>query len=165
MVSTAHIRGHKVYYNKEKQEWLYSDDDTSTSVERPCKRCGHMPLENGEDWCLGHIPKVKNACCGHGVEEGYIQLENGKSFREEFEISERIITKVEYEKTEDFHTIYLRNYYYGEKVSQVSIRGLNEDFDDNLRSIEKICKLENTLRKHEDKFNKIKLVLKEFDLK
>jgi hypothetical protein len=39
-------KGHKIYYNEEKQEWLYSDDDTPASVERPCKRCRHNAMKN-----------------------------------------------------------------------------------------------------------------------
>lgn len=72
MSAIQYKRGHQIYYDKQKQEWLYSDDNTSASVERPCKRCGHLPLSTGEDYCLGHIDGVKYACCGHGVTDGYI---------------------------------------------------------------------------------------------
>lgn len=33
------------------------------------------------DPCLGKLPGVKNACCGHGLVDGYIQFENGKVVR------------------------------------------------------------------------------------
>lgn len=31
-----------------------------------------MPLPDGEDACIGHIPGVKGACCGHGVDDPYV---------------------------------------------------------------------------------------------
>ena len=39
---------------------------------RSCKRCGRLPTKEGYDNCLGYIKGVIAACCGHGVEEGYI---------------------------------------------------------------------------------------------
>lgn len=45
-----------------------------------------------EDPCLGHLPGVKFACCGHGVKEGYISFSNGVIIRGKFSI--------EYEKEE-----------------------------------------------------------------
>ncbi len=51
--------------------WVYSDTKESTDIERPCKKCGKMPTTEGHDACLGTLDKVKFACCGHGVEEGY----------------------------------------------------------------------------------------------
>lgn len=81
MVATTYHRGHLIYYNEERKEWLYADDNTSSSVERPCKKCGHMPLETGEDYCVGHLYGVKSACCGHGVQEEFIMYENGTIVR------------------------------------------------------------------------------------
>lgn len=80
MTAFQYNRGHKIYYDYEQKRWLYSDDDTPAEVERPCVRCGHMPLETGEDYCLGHLDKVEYACCGHGVEQGYIKLDDGRRF-------------------------------------------------------------------------------------
>lgn len=45
---------------------------------KPCPKCNEMPTSEGCDACLGKLPGVVNACCGHGVEEGYIEFENGK---------------------------------------------------------------------------------------
>ena len=72
MVAKQYQRGHEIYYDETRQEWLYSDDHSPASIERPCTRCGHLPLSSGEDYCLGHIDGVLYACCGHGVREGYI---------------------------------------------------------------------------------------------
>jgi len=49
--------------------------------KRPCAACGLKRLRTGEDPCLGHLPGVLNACCGHGVEPGYIQFENFRVLR------------------------------------------------------------------------------------
>ena len=68
---TAYIRGHEVYWNNANSEWCYSDNNEPYTEDRPCVRCGKKPTSEGYDACLGHIPGVKQACCGHGVEEPY----------------------------------------------------------------------------------------------
>lgn len=64
--------------------WIYEDTGErlpATGGEvRPCKKCGKLfPLGEGEiDPCLGVLPGVDNACCGHGVRESsYIRFTNG----------------------------------------------------------------------------------------
>ena len=69
--ATSHSRGHKIYYNELYEEWRYCDDDTPITKERPCVGCGHLPTVEGYDYCLGYLPSVKSACCGHGVSEPY----------------------------------------------------------------------------------------------
>jgi hypothetical protein len=51
--------------------WRYLDTGEPADVERPCVRCGQMPTPEGHDACLGTVPGVKAACCGHGVTEPY----------------------------------------------------------------------------------------------
>jgi len=53
-------------------QWVYSDGVPLSQEERPCARCGRMPTAEGYDACLGHIDGATSACCGHGVEKGYI---------------------------------------------------------------------------------------------
>ena len=72
LMATSYSRGHKIYFDHQMKEWKYLDDNTSTSVERPCKRCGKMPTKDGGDACLGHIPGAISACCGHGVSRKFI---------------------------------------------------------------------------------------------
>ena len=49
---------------------------------KQCQRCKLMLPESGPDPCLGHLPGVKFACCGHGSKEGgYISFENGRIIR------------------------------------------------------------------------------------
>lgn len=43
----------------------------------PCVKCGKLPTKEGHDACLGTLPGVTDACCGHGVKEAYIIFENG----------------------------------------------------------------------------------------
>ena len=67
----SHSRGHVIEFLN--GEWVYSDDKTPISQERPCIRCGRMPTQQGHDACLGAIAGATSACCGHGVEAGYIK--------------------------------------------------------------------------------------------
>lgn len=65
-------RGHECYFDEASKSWKYSDNNESVeNNERPCKRCGKMPTKDGHDACLGNMPGVKHACCGHGELEPY----------------------------------------------------------------------------------------------
>lgn len=68
----ARIYGHPVYWNEAAHEWRWQDNDQSISVQRPCPQCRRPPTPEGYDACLGEIPGATAACCGHGVETGYI---------------------------------------------------------------------------------------------
>jgi hypothetical protein len=70
MAATSFQRGNPIQWNSKK--WIYSNDRSSTKKEKPCIRCGRMPTKEGYDACLGYISNAKSACCGHGVEEGFI---------------------------------------------------------------------------------------------
>jgi len=61
-------RGHIIYFDDQMQEWLYFDNRYSVKAfpDRPCVRCGKPPTSNGHDSCLGKLPDVVHACCGHG---------------------------------------------------------------------------------------------------
>lgn len=67
MVARAFIRGHPIVFQ---DGWEYLDG-VSISVERACTRCKRMPVD-GHDACLGELPGVTSACCGHGKEPGFI---------------------------------------------------------------------------------------------
>lgn len=83
-------RGHPLWMEADptgKVEWEnrtfhYISDDGICDKDhrRPCRRCGKAPLAGGEDACLGHIPGVTGACCGHGVDDPYIATAYGYSF-------------------------------------------------------------------------------------
>jgi hypothetical protein len=72
-------RGHLCYLDANNVEH-YADGTplpSNPADERPCVQCGQPPTPEGYDACLGHIPGVHSACCGHGVEDGYILWQPG----------------------------------------------------------------------------------------
>ena len=81
-MSTSYINGNLIYCNDETCVYRYAADDEFIDYNDipPCPKCGWRPLESGEDACLGHLPGVVNACCGHGG-EGYVEFENGVVIR------------------------------------------------------------------------------------
>lgn len=66
----ANSRGWDIYHDG--KDWRYSDTNEIFDDSRPCKRCGKHPTKEGYDACLGYIKGAKHACCGHGIEKGYI---------------------------------------------------------------------------------------------
>jgi hypothetical protein len=42
-----------------------------------CRLCRRPRRADGADPCLGRLPGVVNACCGHGVEGGHIIFSTG----------------------------------------------------------------------------------------
>lgn len=70
MSAISFKRGHAIVFKK--GQWVYQDNGQPINVERPCKRCGNMPTKEGHDFCLGNIPGVISACCGHGAGKGYL---------------------------------------------------------------------------------------------
>lgn len=55
-----------------------------------CKACKLVIPARGPDPCIGLLPGVKFACCGHGVGRGYIYFTNGTIIRFDS------VTKVQY---------------------------------------------------------------------
>lgn len=50
--------------------------------DRPCGHCGLKNTPEGHDGCLGVLPNMMNACCGHGeINMAYIQFENGETLQ------------------------------------------------------------------------------------
>lgn len=79
MSSKSLWRGHKIEFINGK--WCYTDigvrvfDDS----DRPCTRCGQKSTPEGHDACIGTLPGVMNACCGHGeILYAYMQLIGGE---------------------------------------------------------------------------------------
>jgi len=78
----SELRGHKLIWAGTK--WVYEDDGSDIPANggevRPCIKCGKLfTLGEGEvDPCLGILPGVDNACCGHGTHSrSYIRFTNG----------------------------------------------------------------------------------------
>lgn len=69
-MATTYWRGHKCYFDGE--VWRYIDNDKKFDEQRPCKKCGKSPTEEGYDACVGHVHEALSVCCGHGVRNSYI---------------------------------------------------------------------------------------------
>lgn len=86
-------RGYPIIFKD--NAWVYEDTGKRSGFDyevRPCKKCGKV-FEGSNigdaDPCLGFLPGVDNACCGHGVRsESYIRFTNGVVIRG-FEIENR----------------------------------------------------------------------------
>ena len=80
---TNTLRGHKIEYDG--NQWIYSDTGETTVdtwETRPCGHCNKYNTPEGHDACLGTIPGVMNACCGHGnINEAYVQFTDGTTIR------------------------------------------------------------------------------------
>lgn len=77
-------RGNDMYFDEAAQCWRYSTDDVvvADAPERACGYCGLDSTPQGHDGCLGMLPGVANACCGHGCDdEAYIQFAAGGCIR------------------------------------------------------------------------------------
>ena len=86
MAARSFWRGHPIVARGD--EWFYVDDGTAVADQagrgRPCGRCGEdtPPGQIELDPCIGLLPGVDNACCGHGdPSESYIQFSNGVTVR------------------------------------------------------------------------------------
>ena len=75
MSAHGHVRGHPVTLRG--ATWVFDDTKQPVDETRPCARCGRAPTPEGYDACLGHIPGAVAACCGHGVAEPYVMMEDG----------------------------------------------------------------------------------------
>lgn len=77
------LRGHNIEWNG--KEWVYSDTKEPTVDgygTRPCRNCGRDWTEEGHDGCLGTLPGIMNACCGHGIDKkAYVQFKDGFCIR------------------------------------------------------------------------------------
>jgi len=73
------LRGHKIVFDEDTDEWLYADDMSPTigSGNRHCGKCGMPPTKDGHDDCIANLPRVLNACCGHGnINEAYVMFQD-----------------------------------------------------------------------------------------
>lgn len=75
MTARSFTQGHEII--RQDDEWVYADTGESIGIPRACKFCKCFPTPEGHDACLGHIPGAVHACCGHGVEPGWVIHEDG----------------------------------------------------------------------------------------
>lgn len=86
MCVRGYIRGHEIYYDDELKCWCYKDNGervyNDDGEERVCSNCNKPPIDD-VDFCLYGLRDcncIEGACCGHGVEQGYILLKDGRRF-------------------------------------------------------------------------------------
>lgn len=53
---------------------LAGTDDCTMYDDRFCELCGQVCKGGGPDACLGTIPGVSHACCGHGKSQPYVVI-------------------------------------------------------------------------------------------
>jgi len=76
----AFLYGNKIVWDEEIQWWRVQQSGKILDVEigrrnLVCPKCDMTPTDEGCDPCMGLLPGVKFACCGHGVEEGYVYFD------------------------------------------------------------------------------------------
>ena len=74
--ASTHYRGHLIH-SVGCGKFVYSDtlEPVRDNPLRPCGHCGLASTPEGHDGCLGTLPGVANACCGHGKPtEAYVQF-------------------------------------------------------------------------------------------
>ena len=79
MTATGYHRGHAMSYTD--GAWRYADMAglVSDDPDPACGQCGRRSTPEGHDGCLGTLPGVRAACCGHGhKEEAYVSLVAGR---------------------------------------------------------------------------------------
>ena len=75
-----YLRGHEIVFVN--GHWRFKDTmecTAATRERRSCGLCGKPTTAEGHDDCLGTLPGVANACCGHGnIESAYVVFDDGR---------------------------------------------------------------------------------------
>ncbi len=72
-------RGHEIHRDEKTGEWFYSDGKkVKDNPNIRCGHCGRAETPEGHDGCLGTLPGIMNACCGHGdPDAAFVQYPDG----------------------------------------------------------------------------------------
>lgn len=77
--------GNKIKFIKNNNEFTYYKDNKEIDIDKElftCKKCGKSAYNNEPDPCLGILPGVEYACCGHGnTKFAYIKFKDGTIIR------------------------------------------------------------------------------------
>lgn len=80
----AYYHGHRLFWDPYVEWWYFEETGETLDRDREehenmiCKRCKRRPTSEGHDGCIGKLPGVRHACCGHGVvKEAYIEWKDG----------------------------------------------------------------------------------------
>lgn len=72
-------RGNEIEYSQGAYRYKDTLERVSDKTDRSCGYCGKENTKEGHDGCLGELPGLMNACCGHGnSRESYIQFLDGE---------------------------------------------------------------------------------------
>ena len=77
MGAKGQIRGHAVEWDESAGIWRWQDNGSPMLDDRACKSCAERPTREGHDPCLGELPGVSGACCGHGLANGSLVTVSG----------------------------------------------------------------------------------------
>ena len=82
MSAKSFLRGHEIEWDEGQDAFVYFDTrepTIGTHKNRPCGHCGRHATPEGHDACLGTLPGIMNACCGHGqTQDAYVQFWDGR---------------------------------------------------------------------------------------
>jgi hypothetical protein len=69
--------GHDIY-TFDFKKWFYDDGVLTQKVRntKKCKKCDCIRIDGKYDNCLGKIEGATSACCGHGIDDGYVTFNN-----------------------------------------------------------------------------------------
>lgn len=74
---TSYLLGNKIRWCDASKTWLDENGEEPNRAELVCPKCQKKQTKDGHDPCIANLPGVKFACCGHGVDDGYIWFEDG----------------------------------------------------------------------------------------
>ena len=60
-------RGNLFLYDDEKDQAYNYDNNKKIDIPHTCRNCKKEMKEDEPDACIGKLPGVKYACCGHGI--------------------------------------------------------------------------------------------------
>src|SRR5258706_1664533 len=82
----AYFFGHLVFIDRDANDPCVRYCDNREEVppgpsKRPCPKCDRLPTPARHDPCIADLPGVISACCGHGIEDGYIMFSDRRIIR------------------------------------------------------------------------------------
>lgn len=72
-------RGHSIVQQPNSSVWVFEDNLEPCYHQRACIKCKIMATPFEADPCIGMLPDVKFACCGHGIKgKDYVLMNSGE---------------------------------------------------------------------------------------
>lgn len=86
-------RGHSIVQEYNSGIWVFEDNLEPCYHQRACIKCKRMATPYEPDPCIGWLPDVKFACCGHGIKgDDYVLMNSGErmSLQEYYKRNDKI---------------------------------------------------------------------------